>query len=259
MTYIESADGSYHSYTFPVIREIVTDSLENLLLSLQKDGSYSAFLVSYGTTAQEKLDIEDGKPVDLSNRIKFTAMDDHELIADILSDKNLNTTISSKEACGWSITTSCYCNNPEHPIGEEANGMPCPCWQMVIENNICIPSSGGPVSDPDTSDPVVINGSPNNGNNNGGTGPPNNTNENPDVTTPTPVCTRNCPIDINDSQNCDELKKLTSNPPPNTTNPFTINGSPDDPTGNNTNIRSAIVNMGNDITSNNFEQGFGFF
>ena len=37
--YIESQDGSYKSYTFPVKREEETEELENLTVSLQEEGS----------------------------------------------------------------------------------------------------------------------------------------------------------------------------------------------------------------------------
>ena len=56
--------------------------------------------------------------------------------------------------------------------------------------------------------------------------------------------------------NCEELNKLTSNPPVNTTNPYTVDGSAADPTGNNTSTRIAIINSS---TNSNFEHGFGFY
>ena len=45
-TYIENEDGSYHSYTFPIIRTEDNGLLENLLLSLKPDGSYKTFMVT---------------------------------------------------------------------------------------------------------------------------------------------------------------------------------------------------------------------
>ncbi|MEH6537450.1 MAG: hypothetical protein V7719_13715 [Psychroserpens sp.] len=36
--------GNYHSYTFPLERDIDNGLMENLLLSLEDDGSYEAFL-----------------------------------------------------------------------------------------------------------------------------------------------------------------------------------------------------------------------
>ena len=55
--YIESADASYHSYTFYIQRDIETDALENLLFSLKPDGTYKISLIAYNTTAQEKEDV----------------------------------------------------------------------------------------------------------------------------------------------------------------------------------------------------------
>ena len=48
-TYIEK--GNYHSYTFPIARK--NDKVENLVFSLQGNGSYKAILLSYNLTKEE--------------------------------------------------------------------------------------------------------------------------------------------------------------------------------------------------------------
>lgn len=213
VTYIENLDGSYHSYTFPVIYEVEKDSLDNLLISLQKDGTYSAFIVKYNTTPQEKLDIEDGKSVDLTDKISYTAIEDEDLIKSILSDEGLSTIISSKElACGWTITTSCSWGN--HANGQLDDGNDCPGWQMVIENNPCESNSSGSTNT----------GGQNNTTNtttttttNTGGGTPSGTTTNDDtidVTTPTTTCTRDCPEEFDPihDKNCMELHNFSTNP-----------------------------------------------
>ncbi|MGB1312334.1 MAG: hypothetical protein ACPG54_01740, partial [Bizionia paragorgiae] len=97
--------------------------------------------------------------------------------------------------------------------------------------------------------------------NNGGSG---GSSSNGGVTTPTTPCRGDdCPeeLDIEDlinEKNCEELNKLTSNPPAETTNPYTVDGSANDPTGLNTNIRIAITNIDDELGSN-FEHGFGLY
>ncbi|MBT4996512.1 MAG: hypothetical protein HOM88_08595 [Hellea sp.] len=44
VSYIENLDATYHSYTFPIYRNTENGLLENLLLSLQPDGSYKALI-----------------------------------------------------------------------------------------------------------------------------------------------------------------------------------------------------------------------
>ena len=46
--------GAYHSYTFPVSRSVDNGLLENLLLSLQNDGTYKSILIAYDVTEIEK-------------------------------------------------------------------------------------------------------------------------------------------------------------------------------------------------------------
>lgn len=58
--YIVSRDSSYHSYTFPILRTARNGLLENLLFSLQDDGSYRIFLVAYELTPREEEDMING-------------------------------------------------------------------------------------------------------------------------------------------------------------------------------------------------------
>ena len=74
-TYIESTDSTYHSYTFAIIRTIETDYLENLLISLQPDGSYKTILLTYNITTQEKEDLLNGFQVNLLDKVNFTIIE----------------------------------------------------------------------------------------------------------------------------------------------------------------------------------------
>jgi len=83
--YIESNDGLYHSYTFMIKRSEKTGSLENLLLSLQPDGSYQALIITYAITQQEKENLANNIGVDLTGKTSTNVIDGQELIPNILN------------------------------------------------------------------------------------------------------------------------------------------------------------------------------
>lgn len=57
--YLEDAETGYHSYNFPLTRDsLQVDNVENLLLSLNEDGEYDAFIVTYSFTKQEYLNMD---------------------------------------------------------------------------------------------------------------------------------------------------------------------------------------------------------
>ncbi len=72
--YIEYGD--YHSYTFPVIRPTDNGLTENLLLSLQADGSYKALLFTYDLTDAEKTLLQNNALVDLEGKVSMQVHDD---------------------------------------------------------------------------------------------------------------------------------------------------------------------------------------
>lgn len=58
-TYIEDEYGN-HSYTFPIIRDSTQYLLENLIIRLNTNNSYSAYLIQYNITENELDQIENG-------------------------------------------------------------------------------------------------------------------------------------------------------------------------------------------------------
>ncbi|WP_179317950.1 hypothetical protein [Winogradskyella undariae] len=70
--------GEYHSYTFPIKRTEDNGLVENLLLSLQIDGTYKAYLVTYDLTEDEKLQIQNNENIDLSDKTTFSTLQDQE-------------------------------------------------------------------------------------------------------------------------------------------------------------------------------------
>ncbi len=100
--YIESIDGEYHSYTFPIYRNTGNNLLENLLLSLQRDGTYRAFLVSYNLTEQQKEDLKSGKEViGIEDQIEMTDLDNR---------------FSSDCIAGYASHWTCAAGNNHSPV-----------------------------------------------------------------------------------------------------------------------------------------------
>lgn len=52
--YLENTENGYHSYSFPLTRDSIShNKVENLLLSLNPDGNYDTFIVTYGFSKEE--------------------------------------------------------------------------------------------------------------------------------------------------------------------------------------------------------------
>src|SRR5690606_12151734 len=171
-TYIESANGTYHSYTFPVYRATDGFPLENLLLSLRPDGSYRAFLVEYALTGEETEALFGGAPVDLDGKVSFVPIDAGALVADVFSKVT---------TCGVYTYYDCW----ETACDMVINGEVCGCWDPMYTGTEC----GSLVGYNDNCGDV---GTGTNTGNEGGTGGSTGTGghggtgiPNPDITSPT--------------------------------------------------------------------------
>ncbi|QNK77979.1 hypothetical protein H7F37_02500 [Winogradskyella sp. PAMC22761] len=112
--------GNYHSYTFAVDRGFDNELTENLLLSLQNDGSYKAILVTYDLTDAEKLALSNDQLINLTNTPSFQYIDDQALVTNILS-KN-----ASEECFAFTQIYNKCCENV-HTEVSIANGVNCTC------------------------------------------------------------------------------------------------------------------------------------
>lgn len=76
--YIENTDGTHHTYTFEVIEQ---DSLQllNVVLSLKPEGDYKAYLTTYELTEQERIDINNGVFIDLTERTSIVEIDNSQV------------------------------------------------------------------------------------------------------------------------------------------------------------------------------------
>ena len=213
---MESADGSYHSYTFPIERTIETDSLENLVFSLKPDGSYKTLIVTYNTTAQEKLDIEDGLPINLTNKVSKYEINDDGLITEVF-----NKAIECLEIVYG------YCSGTmNHPDGLMPDGSNCPAYteETIATIGDCGSPGSGPSGDTGSNDSGSDSGdsssnTPSNTGNNTNGGQTNNggndNDSNNDATTPTTTCTRDCPEEFDDgtpNTPCQELHEVSNTP-----------------------------------------------
>ena len=123
-TYMENANGSYHSYTFLVIRDNPTVALENILFSLQADGTYKVSIVSYDITESEREALLNRQYIDLTNKIAKEDIDGLELVDDVFN-KEVQTSFT------WSYV--CECDISEHIGGVDPNtGNLCNCVGIQI-------------------------------------------------------------------------------------------------------------------------------
>lgn len=117
IVYIEK--GNYHSYTFPIIREEENVKVENLILNYEPDGTYKTFLIQYDLSEQEKNDIINKIPIDVSSKTEINEIEKAEEIAD--------TTASRGRTC-WQVTSSAeICCQGIHDSFQIAAGASCDC------------------------------------------------------------------------------------------------------------------------------------
>lgn len=214
--YLESTDSSYHSYTFYIQRDIETNSLENLLLSLKPDGTYKAVLITYNTTAQEKEDMLNGINIDLSGKVSASLINDEGLISDIFSKEY-------SECKGYTVKESCSCNTHT----EETGYSDCDpgCYNYEREYYDCGDAGGGgsggggSPGDGSPGDGSPGDGTPEGGStgdgqaDNGGGGPSSSNGD--DITTPTVPCRGDdCPEDFDEDlfSDCELLSQLSQSP-----------------------------------------------
>ncbi|AWG24749.1 hypothetical protein [Flavobacterium kingsejongi] len=82
--------GNYHSVTFPLYREENNGFLENLLLSLQSDGSYKVYLLQYEMTEAAQLEYANGKAFDFKRPLTITVLNGWESKAAAFSAKAID-------------------------------------------------------------------------------------------------------------------------------------------------------------------------
>ena len=125
--------GDYHSYTFEIFRDSPNGLLENLVISLQRDGSYKSWLIAYNFDDEDYAKIARNEYIaGLEKRASITEIDIEAGI--IISDlaANENDPCKKKEvsrATGWTIEIAADCedgtssgNGNDNPINTDPNG-----------------------------------------------------------------------------------------------------------------------------------------
>ena len=197
--YIENRDGTYHSYTFPVSREIDNGLLENLLVTLQNDGSYKILLISYDVTEDQKNELLIGNVIDLKGKVTFTKI-----------NNNLLNLFSRTETISCFEIYFSYCSEGNHPNGM-INGVPCPA-QSISSRRLC-GFSGSPTNSGNESGNDSDNENNDNHNNAGGSGGPasNNDNDNNDEDEEQIITVPVVPKEFIDDDPCESLKDDSQN------------------------------------------------
>lgn len=160
ITYIENNDGTYHSYTFPIKRTTTENyNLENLIISLNKDGSYKAVLVTYYFfNEQERNEFKINKGRNYNGEISYKEVTSEGLVSSLLAKEDVMN-------CIYVIYESCSYGN--HVGGMLDDGSTCPGYTTSFDR-VC--TSRGGTDDSDTNTPTNPEDSSNDNDTNGGSG-----------------------------------------------------------------------------------------
>lgn len=116
--YIETPDGRYHSYTFLAFNYDEPEGFDNLLLSLQPDGSYREFLFHYDLTKREIELFRNNEYVNLEGKVSFAELGSNSFAGDLFSK------VTTDSSClVWDVTEGQNCTaGGNHEYGEACSG-----------------------------------------------------------------------------------------------------------------------------------------
>jgi hypothetical protein len=124
---VEITKGNSTSYTLPIYRDNETNYVENLVLTLQQDNTYSAKIVTYNLSETEKALLQDGIFIDASKGMQVQNLDNGTNLANtILAKGNSNNCFDIQieyEMCchnvhsTLSILNGVHCTCPSPPTG----------------------------------------------------------------------------------------------------------------------------------------------
>lgn len=110
-----TSKGDYHSYTFPIVHKNFTPFIENLLISLQPNGSYKGFLLRYHLDERDINNVSEGIRIEGLNskvKVKIINLDDYAFLEETFSktDGWCKEEIVS-QATGWTIYIDVLCGD----------------------------------------------------------------------------------------------------------------------------------------------------
>ncbi len=191
--------GDYHSYTFQVIRKEDNGLFENLVISLNDEGNYDLLIISYDLTENELANLIFGNPIDLTNKITQTIIDDESIVS----------TLFARDAICITVVTT-WCRNGNHP-GGYIDGVACPENESSV-NSVCTGGGGpGPGPSSNGSDPTSDTTGGNQGSG-GASGNNNGTDTTQSNPYSSPTCT-DCPEVVDLSAECIKIENMFTNNP----------------------------------------------
>ena len=158
--YIENTEGTHHTYSFEISNKNPLE-LKNIVLSVQADGNYKAYLTTYQISKQERIDIYNGVSVDLSQRTSMKEIDINQLEYANKAGGGCYDLVEVGEE---------WCDHPGHRLGDLIQGYcnhPKTVYGWVEEP--CPGIGGGGVSFSIPSSDVTLYNSGGNSSSNGGT------------------------------------------------------------------------------------------
>ncbi|UOX35115.1 hypothetical protein LXD69_06275 [Flavobacterium sediminilitoris] len=151
---LQITKGNRVSYTLPVYRFDESDLVENLVLTWQGEAGYSAKIISYILTDEERSAIEGGFFVDVSKKMLIWSLDDGNGVFSSVLNKS-----SSGDCFKTTIAYDMCCHNVHNTLDVQ-NGARCTCpspptgYTYVIESVSCDDDGGGGWEDPVSIDPI---------------------------------------------------------------------------------------------------------
>jgi len=130
---IMSQDSYNHTFTFPIMRVFATDTVENLLLSLQEDGTFKAMLVAYNIDNQEIENINNEVNVDLTNKVNVYNLDD-----DAFVDGIFNRVLGTGDCVG---RLTCPFGPEDHEAGQKC--VDADRGDLYLDTSVCASGSQG--------------------------------------------------------------------------------------------------------------------
>lgn len=128
---------NYHSYTFPIYRDIDTGKEENLVLSLSSNGDYKEYITKYDLTETEKALIKAGEIVAVDQKMTMEVL------------RTTTNYYSGSGMCfSFEIIYEMCCNNIHNTLDIQ-QGAHCPCpnpptkYTYEITVTECPQESGG--------------------------------------------------------------------------------------------------------------------
>ncbi|WP_034060997.1 hypothetical protein [Lacinutrix jangbogonensis] len=117
--YLESLDGSYHSYTFVAFDYGKSQGMQNIVLSLQLNGTYKEFLIHYDLTDSEIELYRNNEYVNLLGKVTIVVLEGSSLTG------NLFSKLTVDENClEWDINEGSNCTDVEGHSWEDGNACP---------------------------------------------------------------------------------------------------------------------------------------